>query len=145
MKMKAIFVIMLLGYGCTAKRLAVQNADTLINYQINKRLPLNSDQRDQLNRDVENFLNKEKTVAQEILPVIDEIDLKTSEKVESQYKKLEDFFLRISKDFTVYVAKYLAKLNNTSKHRILSQWQKLEPLYLQEPKISLRKKGTNND
>lgn len=43
------------------------------------------------------------------------------------------------------IAKYLAKLNNTSKHQILNQWQKLEPLYLQEPKISLRKKGENND
>jgi tRNA threonylcarbamoyl adenosine modification protein YeaZ len=43
------------------------------------------------------------------------------------------------------IAKYLAKLNNTSKNQLLSQWQKLEPLYLQEPKISLRKKGANND
>ncbi len=50
-----------------------------------------------------------------------------------------------SAESLIAIAKYLAKLNNTSKHQILSQWQKLEPLYLQEPKISLRKKGTNND
>jgi len=112
MKMTVMFLIILLQFGCTAKKMAVENADTLINYQINKRLPLYSEQKDQMNRDVEIFLNKEKPVAQEILPVIDEIDLKNPDKVEAQYKKLEDFFLRISKDFTVYVAKYMAKLDS---------------------------------
>ena len=50
-----------------------------------------------------------------------------------------------SAESLIAIAKYLAKLNDTSKNQILSQWQKLEPLYLQEPKISLRKKGANND
>lgn len=111
MKMTFMFLIMLLQFGCTAKKMAVENADTLINYQINKRLPLYSEQKDQMNRDVDIFLNNEKPVAQEILPVIDEIDLKNPEKIEGQYKKLEGFFLRISKDFTVLVAKYMSKLD----------------------------------
>lgn len=112
MKMTVMFLIMLLQFGCTAKKMAVENADTLLRYQINKRLPLYSAQKDQMNRDVEIFLNKEKPVAQEILPVIDAIDFKSPEKIEEQYKKLEAFFLRISKDFTVYVSKYLAKLDS---------------------------------
>jgi len=120
MKMTFMFLIILLQFGCTAKKMAVENADTLINYQINKRLPLYSEQKDQMNRDVDIFLNKEKPIAQEILPVIDAIDLKKPEKVEEQYKKLEGFFIRISKDFTVYVAKYMAKLDSKQQKELFS-------------------------
>jgi hypothetical protein len=112
MRMTLIFFIAFLGYGCGAKKMAVENADTLINYQITKRLPLYSAQKDQLNRDVDIFLNKEKPVAQEIIPIIDEINLKNPDQVESQYKKLEAFFMRLSKDFTATMAKYLAKLDS---------------------------------
>ncbi len=111
MRITLLFLIAFLGYGCGAKKLAVENADTLISHQVNKRLPLYSTQRDQLSKDIDTFLNKEKPVAQEILPVIDEIDLKSPEKVEADYKKLEGFFVRISKDFTNFMSQYMAKLD----------------------------------
>lgn len=111
MRVTLLFIILFLGYGCAAKKMAVENADTLINYQIGKRLPLYADQKTQLNRDIDTFLNKEKPVAQEIIPVIDDINLKHPEKIESQYKKLEDFFIRLSNDFTVLLSKYMAKLD----------------------------------
>jgi tRNA threonylcarbamoyl adenosine modification protein YeaZ len=50
-----------------------------------------------------------------------------------------------SAESLIAITKYLVKLNNTSKNQLFNQWQKLEPLYLQEPKISLRKKGEHND
>jgi transcription termination factor NusB len=111
MRITFLFLIAFLGYGCGAKKLAVENADTLIGHQVNKRLPLYSAQRDQLSKDIDLFLNKEKPVAQEILPVIDEIDLKSPEKVEADYTKLEGFFVRISKDFTNFMSQYMAKLD----------------------------------
>lgn len=112
MKMTIMFLIMLLGYGCAAKKLAVENADTLIGHQVTKRLPLYSTQKDQLSKDIDLFLNKEKPLAMDILPVIDQIDLKSPEKFADQYNKLEVFFKRVSKDFTAFMSKYMAKLDS---------------------------------
>src|SRR4051794_27692335 len=79
MKITVLYLIMLLSYGCGAKKMAVENADTLINHQVNKHLPLYSEQRDQLKRDIDKLLDKEKPVAMDILPVIDQIDLKNQD------------------------------------------------------------------
>lgn len=111
MRITLIFLLMFLGHGCGAKKLAIDNADTLISHQVNKRLPLYSAQKDQLAKDIDRFLNKEKAVAQEILPVIDDIDLEKPEKIESQYMKLEGFFVRVSNDFTAFMSTYMAKLD----------------------------------
>jgi hypothetical protein len=115
MKKKIVFMLMAVSFGCTAKKFAVENADILINYQINKRLPLYSRQKEELNRDVEHFLKQKKALFQEILPLMDEIDLKSNEKIESQYKKLEIFFMQISRDFTKYISKFLAQLDSNQQ------------------------------
>lgn len=118
MRVTLLIVFLLIGYGCAAKKMAVDNADTLINYQIGKRLPLYSEQKTQLDRDIDSFLNKQKPVAMEIIPIIDDINLKQPEKIESQYKKLEDYFIRLSNDFTVLLSKYMAKLDGKQQKKL---------------------------
>lgn len=103
---------MLLTYACAAKKMAVENADTLISHQMNRKLPLYSAQKDQLAKDVDQLLNSSKPTAQEIVPIIDEIDLQKSEKTESQYKVLESFFVKLSKDFTALISRYMSKLDS---------------------------------
>lgn len=120
MRMTLLFVILFLGYACGPKKMAVENADTLINYQIGKRLPLYSEQKKFLDRDIDAFLNKEKPVAQEIIPVIDEINLHQSSKIEAQYHQLEKFFIRLSDDFTVVLSKYMAKLDSKQQKELFA-------------------------
>lgn len=111
MKMSLFLLVAVLGYGCTGKKMAIENADYLISYQMNKRLPLYSEQKNQLAKDIDSFLNKMKPEAQNILPIIDEINLETNEKTTSQYAKLEEFFKKISKSFSELISKYMAKLD----------------------------------
>jgi phage-related minor tail protein len=111
--MKVTFIILFcfLGYGCAAKKLAVQNADSLITHQMTKRLPLYSDQKDTLEKDVDAFLDRTKPMAQEVLPVIDEMNLKNEEEISTQYQKLESFFVQVSNEFSKLSSKYMAKLD----------------------------------
>lgn len=111
MRMTAMFLIAILAYGCAAKKMAVDNADTLISYQITKRIPLYSAQKDELGKDIDQFLNNTKPITKEIVPVIDEISLENLEKTDRQYKKLEDFYRRIASDFSKLMSKYLTKLD----------------------------------
>ncbi|MFP5384670.1 MAG: hypothetical protein ACLGHN_01230 [Bacteriovoracia bacterium] len=111
--MRNIFLLFLLFIlsSCAAKKLLVENADTLLTHQVTKRLPLYSKQKDNLNKDVDQFLNKAKPVAQEVLPVIDEIDLNSPDKVEKQYNKLEEYYIGLTQDFTAMLSKYMALLD----------------------------------
>ncbi len=111
MKLSHLFLIAVLTYSCAAKKMAVENADTLITYQVTKRLPLYSAQKEQLTKDIDKFLNETKPKAQDMLPVIDDIDLKDPAKLDPQYAKFESFYKVLSKDFSALMSKYLAKLD----------------------------------
>lgn len=111
MKLFHLLLIVVLSYGCAAKKMAVENADTLISYQVNKRLPLYSAQKDELSKDIDKFLNETKPKAQDILPVIDDLNLKDPSKLDANYAKIESFYKGLSKDFSSLLSKYLAKLD----------------------------------
>ncbi|WPU63847.1 hypothetical protein [Peredibacter starrii] len=112
MRITTFLLIALIGYGCAAKKLAVDNADTLLGHQVTKRLPLYTAQKNELGEDIDQFLNKQKPVAQEIVPVIDDMKLESEAKLEEHYKKLEGFYRKIAKDFSALMAKYMAKLDD---------------------------------
>lgn len=111
MRIIPFILILFLSIGCAAKKLAVDNADTLINHQITKRLPLYSTQKDELSKDVDRFLAAKKPMAEEIIPVIETIELDSTQNVESQYEKLERFYRNISRDFSQLMSKHMAKLD----------------------------------
>lgn len=111
MKLFHLILIAVLSYGCAAKKMAMENADTLISYQVNKRLPLYSAQKDELSKDIDKFLNETKPKAQNILPVIDDLNLKDPAKLDANYAKVEKFYKDLSNDFSSLLSKYLAKLD----------------------------------
>jgi hypothetical protein len=119
MKLSLLLVLtLILGYGCAAKKLAIENADRLISYQMTKRLSLYSSQKAQLAKDIDQFLNKTKPDAQELLPIIDEIHLEEPAKAEAQYLKLEKYFNKVSQDFSAIMAKYLAVLDQKQQKEL---------------------------
>jgi hypothetical protein len=118
MKFTLLMLIALFFCGCAAKKLAVENADTLISYQVNKRLPLYSAQEEELLKDIDKFLNETKPKTQEILPVIDKLNLSDPSKLDAEYLKVETFYKTLSKDFSDLMAKYLAKLDKKQQKEL---------------------------
>jgi hypothetical protein len=112
MKITLVFIFTFILSGCGMKKLAVENADNLLYYQITRRIPLYSEQKDQLKKDLNAFLNKSKPKAQDILPVIDQIDINQNSKFESQYEKLEGFYLNIAGDFSDLISMHLSQLDH---------------------------------
>jgi hypothetical protein len=110
MKFVLLFFLSLL-IACSAKDLVVKNADHLLSYQISKRIPLRSDQKDLLKKDIDLFLQGTKPKAQELVPVFDEIDLNDTEKLHRPYTILEKFYLQLTGDFSDLLARHLAKLD----------------------------------
>jgi len=111
MRFTLILLLTIFGYGCAAKKMAVDNADYLITHQIQKRIPLYSDQKTQLGKDIDVFLNQVKPDVEGVLPVIDEINLEEKDKIAPQYAKLETFFQKMSKRFSDLISVYMAKLD----------------------------------
>lgn len=100
-----IIMTLILGYGCTAKKLAIDNADTLISYQVRKHLPLDSTQKKVFHQDLVDFLNDSKPLAKEITSVVKQIDLKEAKDIDKHYALLEKEYLKMANDFTKILAK----------------------------------------
>lgn len=111
MKITLIFVLTFILSGCGMKKLAVDNADTLISYQVTRKIPLYSQQKEAFKKDLNELLNKTKPVAEELLPIIDEVDPKHPERLDSQYEKLESYYVKLAGDFSELISKYLARLD----------------------------------
>lgn len=110
MRITLLFVFAVLLTGCGAKELAVKNADNVISYQITKRVPLYSEQKDVLKKDIDVFLTKTKPKAQDILPVLDDINF-TGANIDKNYAKLEAFYVDLSDNFANMLSKHMAKLD----------------------------------
>lgn len=96
--------------GCAAKKLAVSNADTLIEHQIEKRLPLYDAQETALSKDVDKFLNEQKSFAREVIPLVTDIELNVS-LVDTQYDKLKSLYNQLALNFAKLMSKYMALLD----------------------------------
>lgn len=105
-----LFLIIILS-ACAAKKVAVEYADTMIESQVERRLPLYENQKKALAVDIDKFLMSKKKLAQEMLPLIDQIALDDPKKIEPHYRKLEGFYQDISYDFSKLMAKYMARLD----------------------------------
>jgi hypothetical protein len=112
--MKNILLIMILPllFSCGVKRLAVNHADDLLTYQVTRKIPLYSEQKKDLERDIGNFLNSSKTSVSDILPTIDKLELEGSEEINRTYPKLEEFYLKLAGNFSNLLSKYLANLDS---------------------------------
>lgn len=111
MKLLPLLFLIFTLCGCTAKKLAINNADTLISYEVQKRLPVNSSQKKELDVDIVKFLNKTKPMAREVLPLIDNINLSDKDDVSYRYERLVAHYEKLSSEFTAIISKYMAKLD----------------------------------
>lgn len=110
MKFLPLLLTATLSFGCAAKKMAAQNADIILESQMEKRLPLYSEQKKALSKDVDKFLNDQKAFAEETLPLITSIELDVS-KVDQQYDKLNALYRKLALNFSGLMSKYMAPLD----------------------------------
>ena len=132
-----ILLILLSVSACGTKKLAVSNADTLISYQMNKRIPLEYKQKEKLAKDIDDFLNTHKEDAKAILPAIDEI--RVDQPIDAPYSKLESFYKKITQDFTKLIAKYMAILDESQQKEFFESFKADNERALKRDKFSRRK------
>lgn len=121
--MKTIFLVasLLFLQACGAKKLAVEHADTFIESSVTKRLPLNSAQQEVLSKDIDTFLMKKKNVAQDLLPIIDQIKVEEPDKIDGQYDKFLTHYRDLAGDFSQIMAKHLASLDSNQQTKFFSR------------------------
>ena len=110
MRIAPFLLITCLGYGCAAKKMTAQHADVLLEHQIEKRLPLYSAQKEQLSKDVNKFLNAQKSFVKEAIPIITSIEL-DPKKVDDQYKKINALYNKLVTNFSAIISKYMTPLD----------------------------------
>jgi len=91
--------------------MVVKNADVLVEYQIKKRLPLYSAQKEKLSKDVKAFLNDQKALTKKSLPIISQIEL-DPQKVDVQYDTLQGLYKDLALHFSKLMGRYMALLDS---------------------------------
>lgn len=121
MKQVLLMLSLLTLFACAAKKLAVKHADTFISNAVEKRLPLYSEQKLKLGKDIDQFLMQKKSTAEELLPVFDQIHLEKPEQFDELYEKMISAYRGIALDFSRILAKYIADLNKEQQEKFFKK------------------------
>jgi len=105
----SLFILFL--SGCGMKKFAVEHADFFIYHETSKRLPVSSSQKKEFYGHIKTFLNESKTLALELLSILDNVQLKEEANLEKNYERLELLYLRVIKDFTKIIVKQTLQLD----------------------------------
>jgi hypothetical protein len=138
MKKWIIFLTTFTLSGCGAQKLIVMNADYLLVHQIEKRLPLDSNQKKDLSKDIDKLLNEQKPNAKKLILFVDDLTPEI-EDVNKNYNYMEATYKKVAIDFSSILSKYLAQFNqkqqkeyenlfikDQNKMRELSQEERIE-------------------
>lgn len=107
--------------SCGAKKVAVKYADTYIEHQIEKRLPLYDAQEVALSEDIDKFLNEHKDRARSLIPMLEKIDFERTSSLDEQYPKIAEEYSGIAKNFSVILAKHMASFDKKQTRSFLSK------------------------
>lgn len=118
-KMLLLIMVIFTGFGCTAKKMAIDNAETLITYQIGKGLPLNKPQKKELNKNVISFLNGLKSLSKKLQDVIQKFNPEDLETLGPTYQELEKGYLLIAQDLSKVLAYSMANFDKTQQNEYL--------------------------
>lgn len=130
----------LLMVSCGAKKVAVNYADTYIENQVEKRLPLYSSQEEALSKDIDKFLNAHKDRVRKILPILDKLDLEKPATLEEQWPKFSEAYLEIAADFSKILAKHMSVFDKKQKKDFLKKLKEENNAILARDKDERKKK-----
>ncbi|MFL5785205.1 MAG: hypothetical protein ACJ76H_11380 [Bacteriovoracaceae bacterium] len=123
MRMLLLLLCLCLSFlsSCGPKKVAVKYADTYLEQQVEKRLPLYDEQEEILSRDIDKFLNDHKDRVKEIMPTLEKIDLEDPNTLDIQWNKVQGTYLDIANDFSLIIAKHMAKFDQKQKKDFLEK------------------------
>jgi len=117
------------------------NADYLLVNQIEKRLPLDSNQKKDLSKDIDKLLNDQKPTAKNLILFVEDLRPEVDD-VNKNYDYVEGTYKKIAIDLSAILSKYLAQLNQKQqkeyenlfikdqiKMRELSQEERIEKAF----------------
>jgi hypothetical protein len=117
-------LLLFFGSSCVPKKFIVNNADTLIERLIRKRLPLNSAQKKELSNDVKKFLNEHHNKAHELLVVIEQLHLASLESIEVEYQKLARIYESVALSFSGILSKHISQLDAKQQKEFFKNLEK---------------------
>lgn len=115
------FVCLALLSSCGPKQVAVKYADTYIQSQVEKRLPLYDAQEDALSRDIDKFLNDHKSRVKEIVPFLNGINLDDPASLDEQWPKISAAYLDIARDFSGILARHMSAFDDKQRKDFLKR------------------------
>ncbi len=107
--------------SCGPKQVAVKYADTYIETQVEKRLPLYDSQEEVLSKDIDKFLNEHKEKARQIIPILGKVDLEKPSSLDEQYPKFAETYLDIASDFSKILARHMAAFDKKQQKDFLKK------------------------
>ncbi|MES2526956.1 MAG: hypothetical protein V4598_07700 [Bdellovibrionota bacterium] len=107
--------------SCGPKKVAVKYADTYIETQVEKRLPLYDSQEEALSKDIDKFLNGHKEKARQILPILAKVDLERPASLDEQYPKFSETYLDIASDFSKILARHMSVFDKKQQKDFLKK------------------------
>ncbi len=107
--------------SCGPKKVAVKYADTYIETQVEKRLPLYDSQEEVLSKDIDKFLNEHKEKARQILPILAKVDLERPASIDEQYPKFSEAYLDIASDFSKILARHMSVFDKKQQKDFLKK------------------------
>ena len=119
LKMVLLLMVIFSVFGCAAKKMAIDNADSLITYQAAKDLPLTSSQKDEFKKNVKLFLNGLKPLARNFQEVLNKFDPANTETLDSTYDELEKGYVKIARDFSKIIAHSMAGFDKNQQLKYL--------------------------
>ncbi len=115
------YVFFILISACGAKKVAVKYADSFIETQVEKRLPLYDSQEAALSKDIDKFLNEHKDRVKAIVPILEKIDFNRAASLDEQYPKFAEAYLEIASDFSRILSKYMATFDKKQQKEFLKK------------------------
>ncbi len=103
-----LYLCLTLLASCAAQKVAVKYADSYIERQVEKRLPLYDRQEEILSKDIDKFLNDHKDEVRKIIPIFDKVSLEDPASLDEHYPKITSAYLALAKDFSKILAKHMS-------------------------------------
>lgn len=126
---KALLLTLFLLFGCGLKKLAVSNADLILVYQIEKRMPLSGSQKKELPQQIDHFLNQNKQIAKDLIVILKDIDLNPI-KTDHQYDEINLLYQKLASSFFVILSKHLSHFDDKQ------QLEQLKIFKIEDEKLS---------
>jgi hypothetical protein len=105
--------------ACATQKFVARNADFILERQVAKRIPLTTEQRTVLERDIKRFLNSEKEQLKKAIPLIQKIQ-NDPEQMSFLYQDFSNIYKAIAHDFSKMVCDHLIELDKNQQKEFFS-------------------------